>query len=179
MFVPRRTDGFGEAVSSPQVPTARFTFASTSDSQQPVAVAPVSVTPSAARTDSGTGRSVPTTPLQVSPQGDAAPVEMSSEVTQTVSSQLEEQEQRREQQLAIGGHDGEGATSSSSLEAPSSTNRDEGCPNNSSNTSNIGIPSIRVTAAPAEESGEGQVEGEDDGMEEPGLPSSQSQISEK
>ncbi|XP_046396406.1 nucleoprotein TPR isoform X2 [Ischnura elegans] len=207
LFVPRRTDGFGEAVSSPQVPTARFTFASTSDNQQPVAVAPVSVTPSAARTgglaqvasegiddtrmdlsqleESGTGRSVPTTPLQVSPQGDATPVEMSSEVTQTVSSQLEEQEQRREQQMSLGGHvgDGEGATSSSSLEAPSSTNREEGGLNSSASGSNVGIPSIRVTAAPAEESGDIQVEGgvgRDDSIEElgSGLPPSQSQISE-
>ncbi|XP_071454346.1 nucleoprotein TPR isoform X2 [Hetaerina americana] len=204
LFVPRRMDGFGEAVSSPQVPTARFTFASTSDGPQPVAVAPVSVTPSAARTgglaqvasegiddtrmdlsqleESGTGRSVPTTPLQVSPQGDATPVEMSSEVTQTVSSQLEEQEQRREQQLAVGGRhvgDGEGATSSSSLEAPSSTNREEGT---SVGGSTIGIPAIRVTAAPAEESGDAQAEGaevgRDDGMEEHGLPPSQSQFSE-
>lgn len=26
LFVPRRTDGFGEAVSSPHVPSGRFTF---------------------------------------------------------------------------------------------------------------------------------------------------------
>ena len=29
LFVPRRTDGFGEAVSSPQVPSGRFIFSDT------------------------------------------------------------------------------------------------------------------------------------------------------
>lgn len=94
LFVPRR-DGFGEAVSSPQVPQGRFTFG------EPTTPATASSTPSmmtptgtATRTmfvsstpgsqgvpegmddtrmdltqleDGGTGRSVPTTPLQVSP----------------------------------------------------------------------------------------------------------------
>ncbi|XP_033209143.1 nucleoprotein TPR-like isoform X2 [Belonocnema kinseyi] len=102
LFVPRRGDGFGEAVSSPQVPQGRFTFG------EPNAPATASSTPSlttssgaAARTifgtaasgvaqvvqegmddtrmdltqleDSGTGRSVPTTPLQVSPAADMPP----------------------------------------------------------------------------------------------------------
>ena len=37
LFVPRRTDGFAEAVSSPQVPTGRFLFGSGAESllQQP------------------------------------------------------------------------------------------------------------------------------------------------
>ncbi|XP_078038585.1 nuclear basket protein megator isoform X2 [Augochlora pura] len=102
LFVPRRGDGFGEAVSSPQVPQGRFTFG---DSSAPTTA---SSTPSmsassgsAARTifgsssssvaqvvqegmddsrmdlvqldDGGTGRSVPTTPLQVSPAADLPP----------------------------------------------------------------------------------------------------------
>lgn len=101
LFVPRR-DGFGEAVSSPQVPQGRFTFG------DPSAPATVSSAPSlttstgsVARTifsssssavvqvvqeslddskidlvqleDGGTGRSVPTTPLQVSPAADLPP----------------------------------------------------------------------------------------------------------
>ena len=97
LFVPRR-DGFGEAVSSPQVPQGRFTFG------EPTTPASASSTPSmmtpsgtTARTmfapggqgvpegmddtrmdlsqleDGGTGRSVPTTPLQVSPAADLPP----------------------------------------------------------------------------------------------------------
>ncbi|XP_015428954.1 PREDICTED: nucleoprotein TPR-like isoform X2 [Dufourea novaeangliae] len=102
LFVPRRGDGFGEAVSSPQVPQGRFTFG---DSSAPTTASPTPSlsTPSgsAARTifgsssssvaqvvqesmddsrmdllqleDGGTGRSVPTTPLQVSPAADLPP----------------------------------------------------------------------------------------------------------
>ncbi|KOC65673.1 Nucleoprotein TPR [Habropoda laboriosa] len=102
LFVPRRGDGFGEAVSSPQVPQGRFTFG---DSSAPTTASstPSLSTPSgsAARTifgssssgvaqvvqesmddtrmdlaqleDGGTGRSVPTTPLQVSPAADLPP----------------------------------------------------------------------------------------------------------
>ena len=102
LFVPRRGDGFGEAVSSPQVPQGRFTFG---DSSAPTTASstPALSTPSgsAARTifgsssssvpqvvqesmddtrmdlaqleDGGTGRSVPTTPLQVSPAADLPP----------------------------------------------------------------------------------------------------------
>ncbi|RLU20480.1 hypothetical protein DMN91_007090 [Ooceraea biroi] len=112
LFVPRR-DGFGEAVSSPQVPQGRFTFgdpsAPTTASSTPSLTTP---TGSATRTifgssnsavaqvvqeslddsrmdlaqleDGGTGRSVPTTPLQVSPAADLPP--------STSSSQAEEQE---------------------------------------------------------------------------------------
>uniref|UniRef100_A0A182IZN0 Uncharacterized protein n=1 Tax=Anopheles atroparvus TaxID=41427 RepID=A0A182IZN0_ANOAO len=44
LYVPRRTDGFSEAVSSPhpQVPNARFTFGETSSSRQSVGVVPTS-----------------------------------------------------------------------------------------------------------------------------------------
>ncbi|KOX78183.1 Nucleoprotein TPR [Melipona quadrifasciata] len=102
LFVPRRGDGFGEAVSSPQVPQGRFTFG---DSSTPTTASstPSLSTPtgSATRTifgssssgvaqviqesmddtrmdltqleDGGTGRSVPTTPLQVSPAADLPP----------------------------------------------------------------------------------------------------------
>ncbi|GAB1864152.1 Nucleoprotein TPR [Camponotus japonicus] len=112
LFVPRR-DGFGEAVSSPQVPQARFTFgdhsAPTTASSTPSLTTP---TGSITRTifgsssstvaqvvqesmddsridltqleDGGTGRSVPTTPLQVSPAADLPP--------STSSGQSEEQE---------------------------------------------------------------------------------------
>nr|CAH7750846.1 unnamed protein product [Callosobruchus chinensis] len=71
LFVPRRSDGFGEAVSSPHVPNAapaaRFTFG------EPPAVAVHSLPTASAGTeqaldDNSTGRSVPTTPLQSSPQ---------------------------------------------------------------------------------------------------------------
>lgn len=101
LFVPRR-DGFGEAVSSPQVPQGRFTFgdptASTSASSTPQLVTPTGTTtrtifgssgPGVAQVaqegmddtrmdltqleDNGTGRSVPTTPLQVSPAADLPP----------------------------------------------------------------------------------------------------------
>ncbi|KAG1682950.1 Nucleoprotein TPR [Nymphon striatum] len=82
LLVPRRTDGFAEAVSSPQVPQGRFVF---SNQNQDVTTAStaggnVSLATQGAlgvedtRMDvlqfdegSGTGRSVPTTPLQVSP----------------------------------------------------------------------------------------------------------------
>ncbi|KAJ9578536.1 hypothetical protein L9F63_005265, partial [Diploptera punctata] len=93
LFVPRRTDGFGEAVSSPQVPTGRFTFSDTNQPQhvqEPSRVAQVaSEGMDDTRMDltqleeSGTGRSVPTTPLQVSPQGEIGAAEMSGEVGQS------------------------------------------------------------------------------------------------
>ncbi|XP_012058672.1 PREDICTED: nucleoprotein TPR [Atta cephalotes] len=108
LFVPRR-DGFGEAVSSPQVPQGRFTFG---DSSTPTTASstPSLTTSTGSNTrifgstnsavvqeslddsrmdltqleDGGTGRSVPTTPLQVSPAADLPP--------STSSSQSEEQE---------------------------------------------------------------------------------------
>lgn len=42
LYVPRRTDGFGEAVSSPHVPSGRFTFSETSSSAAPRNVAQAS-----------------------------------------------------------------------------------------------------------------------------------------
>ncbi|XP_054265547.1 nucleoprotein TPR-like isoform X3 [Macrosteles quadrilineatus] len=76
LFVPRRTDGFGEAVSSPHVPSSgRFTF---SDNNPPTTRAGVAQVASEGMDDTrmdlsqledtSTGRSVPSTPLQVSPQ---------------------------------------------------------------------------------------------------------------
>ncbi|XP_012270418.1 nucleoprotein TPR isoform X2 [Orussus abietinus] len=101
LFVPRRGD-FGEAVSSPQVPQGRFTFGDPAPPST-ASSAPCLATPtgSTARAifgssgsgvaqvvqegmddtrmdltqleDGGTGRSVPTTPLQVSPAADLPP----------------------------------------------------------------------------------------------------------
>ncbi|XP_066587232.1 nucleoprotein TPR isoform X2 [Prorops nasuta] len=96
LFIPRRADGFAEAVSSPQVPQGRFTFGDSSGSSghTPASSSHAVTTNPAARTifsssttgvapviqesiddsrmdlaqleDAGTGRSVPTTPLQTS-----------------------------------------------------------------------------------------------------------------
>ncbi|XP_072763769.1 nucleoprotein TPR isoform X2 [Anoplolepis gracilipes] len=111
LYVPRR-DGFGEAVSSPQVPQGRFTFgdhsAPTTASSTPSLTTPTgsiirTIFGSSSSTvaqvvqesiddsridltqleDGGTGRSVPTTPLQVSPAADLPP---------STSGQSEEQE---------------------------------------------------------------------------------------
>ncbi|XP_014243123.1 nucleoprotein TPR [Cimex lectularius] len=78
LFVPRRTDGYGEAVSSPHVPTARFTFtdSGTSNSSRPPVAGVAQVASEGmddtrmdlSQLDEGTGRSVPTTPSHVSPQ---------------------------------------------------------------------------------------------------------------
>ncbi|KAI4485336.1 hypothetical protein M0804_006841 [Polistes exclamans] len=102
LFVPRRGDGFGEAVSSPQVPQARFTFGDSSASNTASSTPSLTTTTgTVTRTifgslssgaaqvvqesiddnridlgqleDGGTGRSVPTTPLQVSPAADLPP----------------------------------------------------------------------------------------------------------
>ncbi|XP_022906241.2 nucleoprotein TPR [Onthophagus taurus] len=69
LYVPRRSDGFGEAVSSPHVPTSgRFTF----NESVPPSNASNEVIPEQTLEipidDNGTGRSVPSTPLQASPQ---------------------------------------------------------------------------------------------------------------
>ncbi|XP_060520751.1 nucleoprotein TPR isoform X2 [Cylas formicarius] len=76
LFVPRRSDGFGEAISSPHVPSSapgRFTF-----NESPLVAGPSGGAASEAvpeqtlevnqPDDNSTGRSVPTTPLQSSPQ---------------------------------------------------------------------------------------------------------------
>ncbi|XP_015115459.1 nucleoprotein TPR-like [Diachasma alloeum] len=122
LFVPRRGDGFGEAVSSPQVPQGRFTFGDSAPSSTP------SVTPTGGATvrtmfdasgsgvaqvvqegmddtrmdltqleDGGTGRSVPTTPLQVSPAADIPP--------STSGGQMEEHEAPVTGSSAIPGSD--------------------------------------------------------------------------
>ncbi|CAH1968108.1 unnamed protein product [Acanthoscelides obtectus] len=69
LFVPRRSDGYGEAVSSPHVPNAppaaRFTFGEPPAVIQPL---PAVAVAEQALDDDSTGRSVPTTPLQSSPQ---------------------------------------------------------------------------------------------------------------
>ncbi|XP_011168945.1 nucleoprotein TPR [Solenopsis invicta] len=138
LFVPRR-DGFGEAVSSPQVPQGRFTFG---DPSAPTTASstPSLTTPAGSNTrifgstnsavvvqeslddsridltqleDGGTGRSVPTTPLQVSPAADLPP--------STSSSQSEEQENTVTHVSAT-------ATSGDSVEDPN-------------------IPSIRIVSA--------------------------------
>ncbi|CAD6228202.1 GSCOCG00006403001-RA-CDS [Cotesia congregata] len=108
LFVPRRGDGFGEAVSSPQVPQGRFTFGDSAPSSTPTLATPTAVNvrtmfaPSGSGVaqvvqegmddtrmdltqleDGGTGRSVPTTPLQVSPAAELPP---------STSGQSEEQE---------------------------------------------------------------------------------------
>ncbi|XP_012263360.2 nucleoprotein TPR isoform X2 [Athalia rosae] len=112
LFVPRR-DGFGEAVSSPQVPQGRFTFGEPSPTVTATAT-PTMATPTGPTRaifgssgsgvaqvvqegmddtrmdltqleDAGTGRSVPTTPLQVSPAAADIP-------PSTSSGQSEEQE---------------------------------------------------------------------------------------
>ncbi|XP_014283376.1 nucleoprotein TPR isoform X6 [Halyomorpha halys] len=78
LFVPRRNDGFSEAVSSPQVPSGRFTFAQEpTPPLRPTVVAGVTLAASEGMDDTrmdlstleeGTGRSVPSTPSHVSPQ---------------------------------------------------------------------------------------------------------------
>ncbi|KAH0533753.1 nucleoprotein TPR [Cotesia glomerata] len=108
LFVPRRGDGFGEAVSSPQVPQGRFTFGDSAPSSTPTLATPTATNvrtmfaPSGSGVaqvvqegmddtrmdltqleDGGTGRSVPTTPLQVSPAAELPP---------STSGQSEEQE---------------------------------------------------------------------------------------
>ncbi|CAG9856760.1 unnamed protein product [Phyllotreta striolata] len=76
LYVPRRSDGFGEAVSSPHVPTSgRFTFNESSTGSNVAGSSGIEnvpeqtlVEPPGHSDDNSTGRSVPTTPLQSSPQ---------------------------------------------------------------------------------------------------------------
>ncbi|CAG7834925.1 unnamed protein product [Allacma fusca] len=65
LFVPRRSDGFAEAVSSPHIAPQRFTFSSHGDTTTSSGLDDTRIDLHAY--DDGTGRSVPTTPLQVSP----------------------------------------------------------------------------------------------------------------
>ncbi|GLV34014.1 Megator [Carabus blaptoides fortunei] len=99
LYVPRRTDGFGEAVSSPHVPSGRFTFSDTgSAAPRGAGIAQVANegiddtrVDLSQLDDSGTGRSVPSTPLQVSPQGEQTNAEGSAEVGPSVEEQISEQ----------------------------------------------------------------------------------------
>ncbi|KAF5304003.1 hypothetical protein FQA39_LY01788 [Lamprigera yunnana] len=69
LFVPRRSDGFGEAVSSPHVPTSgRFTFNESAPSNNSGSTEVVPEQTLEFSDDNSTGRSVPSTPLQASPQ---------------------------------------------------------------------------------------------------------------
>ncbi|CAH1278989.1 unnamed protein product [Diabrotica balteata] len=74
LYVPRRSDGFGEAVSSPHVPTSgRFTFneslpTNIAGSSSLEHVPEQTLMEPGSLDETSTGRSVPTTPLQSSPQ---------------------------------------------------------------------------------------------------------------
>ncbi|EFA01249.2 nucleoprotein TPR isoform X2 [Tribolium castaneum] len=91
LFVPRRSDGFGEAVSSPHVPTSgRFTFnesvpPNTAGSSEIVPEQTLEVTN---MDENSTGRSVPSTPLQASPQ-EAVPGSEEQGSSQTTQSDAE------------------------------------------------------------------------------------------
>ncbi|XP_018575772.1 nucleoprotein TPR isoform X3 [Anoplophora glabripennis] len=88
LYVPRRSDGFGEAVSSPHVPTSgRFTFSESAQLNVPGSseIVPEQSLEAGSLDDTSTGRSVPTTPLQSSPQ-EAVPAgdeQGSSQTTQS------------------------------------------------------------------------------------------------
>lgn len=115
LFVPRRTDGFAEAVGSPHVPHGGFVFGTASEgssapepsglsqlaSQEGVGVDDTRMDLS--HFEEGGGRSVPSTPLQMSPpesrdaslfQGDASVVEEPPEEApeEAAASQEEEEE---------------------------------------------------------------------------------------
>ncbi|GAB6032810.1 hypothetical protein CHUAL_012012 [Chamberlinius hualienensis] len=80
LFDSRRNDGFAEAISSPQVPPEAFLFGNT---EQPSQLASQALTMDDTRMDlafdDGTGRSVPSTPHQVSPL-DAAVTDLASDM---------------------------------------------------------------------------------------------------
>ncbi|KAF5305601.1 hypothetical protein FQR65_LT07681 [Abscondita terminalis] len=112
LFVPRRSDGFGEAVSSPHVPTSgRFTFneSAPSNNSGSTEVVPEQTLEFSHADDNSTGRSVPSTPLQASPQesGPAGEEHSSQQSTSsepeipiiTVSGVTEEAESRLEASL--------------------------------------------------------------------------------
>jgi nucleoprotein TPR len=73
LVVPRRADGFAEAVSSPHIPSQRlFTFGPPSDTTTGAGSSGLDDTRmDLLQYDDGTGRSVPTTPSQVSPPAEA------------------------------------------------------------------------------------------------------------
>ncbi|XP_076329800.1 nucleoprotein TPR-like isoform X2 [Tachypleus tridentatus] len=94
LFVPRRGDGFAEAVSSPHVPQARFIFnnATETSQNQQLGVSQLATQEALgvddtrmdlSQFDEGGGRTVPTTPLQVSPPAESELPEIA--VTETVT----------------------------------------------------------------------------------------------
>ncbi|GBM37297.1 Nucleoprotein TPR [Araneus ventricosus] len=99
LYVPRRTDGFAEAVSSPHVPQVRFLFTSSDNSPTQQGISQLAsqgalgvddTRMDLSQFDEG-GRTVPSTPIQVSPPAEATvPDVMSGLPTETTvtSSQL-------------------------------------------------------------------------------------------
>ncbi|KAF8776767.1 Nucleoprotein TPR-like protein [Argiope bruennichi] len=99
LYVPRRTDGFAEAVSSPHVPQVRFLFSSSDNSPTQQGISQLAsqgalgvddTRMDLSQFDEG-GRTVPSTPIQVSPPAEATvPDVMSGLPTETTvtSSQL-------------------------------------------------------------------------------------------
>ncbi|XP_022258092.1 nucleoprotein TPR-like, partial [Limulus polyphemus] len=94
LFVPRRGDGFAEAVSSPHVPQARFVFNNATEASQSQQLGVSQLATQEAlgvddtrmdlsQFDEGGGRTVPTTPLQVSPPAESELPEIV--VTETVT----------------------------------------------------------------------------------------------
>ncbi|XP_054923747.1 nucleoprotein TPR-like isoform X2 [Dermacentor andersoni] len=119
LFVPRRTDGFAEAVGSPHVPHGGFVFGSASEG--PSAPEPSGLSQLASQEgvgvddtrmdlshfEEGGGRSVPSTPLQISPtesrdtslfQGETTVVEEPPEETPEEAAASQEEEEEGEEQ---------------------------------------------------------------------------------
>uniref|UniRef100_T1J0B3 Nucleoprotein TPR n=1 Tax=Strigamia maritima TaxID=126957 RepID=T1J0B3_STRMM len=76
LFPPRRSDGFAEAVNSPHVPQGRFVFGASQEMVVPVSTqlgsqGGMDDTRMDLQLDESSGRSVPTTPLQVSPPAES------------------------------------------------------------------------------------------------------------
>ncbi|XP_035228552.1 nucleoprotein TPR-like [Stegodyphus dumicola] len=86
LYVPRRADGFAEAVSSPHVPQVRFLFSSSESSPTQQGLSQLAsqgalgvddTRMDLSQFDEGGGRTVPSTPLQVSPPTEATVPEVS------------------------------------------------------------------------------------------------------
>ncbi|XP_037570837.1 nucleoprotein TPR-like isoform X2 [Dermacentor silvarum] len=124
LFVPRRTDGFAEAVGSPHVPHGGFVFGTASEGQsapEPSGLSQLASQEGVGVDDTrmdlshfeeGGGRSVPSTPLQISPtesrdtslfQGEPSVVEETPEETpeEEAASQEEEEEEEEPGPLAV------------------------------------------------------------------------------
>ncbi|GFY37217.1 nucleoprotein TPR [Trichonephila inaurata madagascariensis] len=97
LYVPRRTDGFAEAVSSPHVPQVRFLFSSSDNSPTQQGLSQLAsqgalgvddTRMDLSQFDEG-GRSVPSTPIQVSPPAEATVPDvmpaLATETTVTIS----------------------------------------------------------------------------------------------